>query len=162
MIAFLCYTEALRFCSWRKKTATIHDGELLSLAVKPYRPPQPTDYHEPEAAHRIYTDIQAELYSSKPRIEGTGIFLYFEKQHRNWKAKASCFSLRTKRYWKIFSCWVNSLKWKKFSTVQNKNRSRFYQQDTLIWLHSCCWWPPDRKRSLFNLWYMTIYTSSSE
>ena len=33
----------------------------------------------------------------------------------------------------------------------------FYQQDMLVWLHSFCWWPPDKMRRLFNHWYMTIY-----
>lgn len=41
--------------------------------------------------------------------------------------------------------------------MKKSTRNRFYQQGTLIWSHSCCWWPTDKKRSLFNHWYMTIY-----
>lgn len=50
----------------------------------------------------------------------------------------------------------------KSSVPKSKTRNRFYQQDTLMRLHSHSWWSPDKTRNLFNHLDRTIYRLVSQ
>lgn len=102
------------FYSSRKKWPPGMTGGLLFLRVKYDRALQAkarhADCREPGGCTKKLLCYSKLKYVRLKRTQmGLKFSLVWITVHE-WKASASCFSLRTKRCWKILSCWSNSLK----------------------------------------------------